>query len=130
MRKQDKDKSLAKKLLQVSMDGQHISAERVHGVLAWLRDKQPVRYRQVLVAYLHQVERQVAFTNAVIESATILDANAVNTIQHSLSTRYGRPVTTEVRQNPALIAGIRIHLADDVWDDTVSSHLENLIAKV
>lgn len=128
MRNRDKDKKFARKLTEISMDGQQVSAERVQAVLAYLRDRQPPRHRQVLVEYLHAVERADGLTRARVETAGTLNSASLAQIEKNLSERYGRPIHAESENNPELIAGVRIHIGDDVWDDTVAAQLETFAA--
>ena len=130
MRAQDKkDRQYAQKLLEISKDGDRVCPQRVEAVIAHLQSNPPVRYRRVLKQFLLYVKRSIARSHALIECASSLDSASVSSIEQKLSAHYGRSISTETRSNPELIAGIRIHIADDVWDDTVSAHLESLKAK-
>ena len=51
-------------------------------------------------------------------------------IERVPSSRYHRSVSSVARENPDLIAGIRVSIGDDVFDASVAGHLEKLANKV
>lgn len=65
---------------------------------------------------------------ALVESAVPL-ADAVRTrIGSGLTRTYGPSLETSFGENPALIAGVRIKVGSDVYDDTVRARLDALEA--
>lgn len=126
MRASEKDKLIARRLLELSCEEGRPSQERVNAVLATLREKAPSRHVQILREYARLVTRQIAHSTALIETAAALESATVEQIERDLSSRYDRSVSSEVHHNAELIAGIRIRLGDDVWDDSVATHLETL----
>ena len=43
-----------------------------------------------------------------------------------MSRKYERRVSTETKENPALIAGIRVRIGDDVYESSVAGQLSAL----
>ena len=109
-------KDFARKLVELSLgnDGR-LSDERVQGVLQVLRERPPSNLKptfhflhiKVLKLYLYYVE----------------------SIEQMLSTRYGRVITSQRRENPNLIAGIRVSIADDVFESSIAGNLTGLSGK-
>ena len=128
---QDKQiKEFAKQLLKMSLDGSDVSAERVDGVLKAL-DKNPPRHHIALLkAYLKLVQREVAKSTAVVSHAGSLSAEATSAIAAQLSAKYGRAISTITREDPSLIAGLRVVVDCDVYDSSVSSALSSLQASL
>jgi F-type H+-transporting ATPase subunit delta len=62
----------------------------------------------------------------VVESATQLNSNLSNLLITKLKSRYGDDLTIEFKTNPTLLGGLRVKLADDVWDGSVRNRLRTL----
>lgn len=120
----------AKKLLRLSLDGDDLSEERVLAVLETLRRKPPPRHRSILQAYLHEIRRQLKKSQAIIEYAGEPTTEQIEAIVQSLCGKYHRTVTPVPRENRELIAGIRVFIADDVYDLSVAGRLAALARAV
>ncbi len=119
-------KKFAKQLLAMSLEGGDLSAERVDGVLKAL-DKNPPRHHIALLkVYLKLVEREVAKSTAVISHAGTLSSGAIESISSQLSAKYGRNIATVTREDPSLIAGLRVVVDCDVYDSSIASALSTL----
>lgn len=129
--KQDQQiKKFAKQLLQVSLDGSEVSAERIDGVLKSLAKNPPRHHIATLKAYLKLVEREVAKGTAVISHAGELSSDAVAGIVSQLSAKYGRAINSVLREDPSLIAGLRVVVDCDVYDASIASSLASLEASL
>lgn len=116
----------AKQLLQLSLENGVISAERVAGVLEYLEKNPPSGYATLLQAYHKLVAAEVAKGEARVEHAGAVTPAALAGIAATLGKRYGRAVTTVAKANPALLAGIRVRIADDVYESSVAGQLAAL----
>ena len=47
-----------------------------------------------------------------------------------LARRYGPAIETTFRENPALIAGLRVKVGSDVYDGSVRARLDTLEARI
>lgn len=119
----------AKQLLQLSLapDGT-VDAERVQGVLAYLEKHPSARPLSVLKTYHRLVAGELARSHAVVEHAGNVSNDVLAALSGALSQKYRRPVTTSARRNDALLAGLRVRVADDVYESTVSGQLDALAA--
>jgi F-type H+-transporting ATPase subunit delta len=122
-------KTLARKLVGISSEGGEPSGERVGAVLANLRAR-PFRERKaLLVAYLRLMRRGEYLRTLSIERAGPLDAGAKADLVASLAKGSGRQLIVDERENPALIAGLRVRLGDDVYDASVLGAISRLGAR-
>ncbi len=122
--------SLARLLFKLSFDGPVLSADRVGGVLAYVEKTRPAHTSAVLKAYQRLVAAEVSRGQAVIEHAGFAGAPALDSIAAALSKKYARPVAWKAQSNPALLAGLRIRVGDDLYESSVSSQLATLAAAV
>lgn len=120
-------KEYARKLTSLSLgaDGT-VSEERVSAVLEALRIDPPASYKKILQAYLGYIRREVEKSTARIEYAGTISPETVASIEKSMSARYDRKITATTVENPDLIAGLRIRVADDVFESSISGQLKQL----
>lgn len=132
MTKGDKPlRKFAKKLVAMSLGEDAVpSLERVNAVLQALSAKPPRHYKRVLKLYLHYIKAELKKSQAVIQHAGELSASALASIEADLTKLYGRQINATAQHNPELIGGIRIHIADDVIDDSVLGRLNQLATQV
>jgi F-type H+-transporting ATPase subunit delta len=67
---------------------------------------------------------------ALVEHAGAVNDAMLASIAAAMTRRYGRPVTASARANPALLAGIRVHVGDDIYESSVAGQLAALAASV
>ena len=65
-----------------------------------------------------------------VEHAGAVNDAMLASIAAAMTRRYGRPVTASARANPALLAGIRVHVGDDIYESSVAGQLAALAASV
>ncbi len=129
--KQDQQiKKFAKQLLQVSLEGGVVSGERIDGVLKSLAKNPPRHHIATLKAYLKLVEREVAKGTAMVSHAGELSSEVIAGIVNQLSAKYGRTITAILREDPSLIAGLRVVVGCDVYDASIASSLASLEASL
>lgn len=123
-----KIRAYAKQLLQLSLENGLVSAERVAGVLAYLEKNPPAKPQAVLLAYHKLVAAELAKSEARVEHAGAVAPEALAAIAAALGKRYGRAVTYVTKPNPSLLAGLRVRIADDVYESSVAGQLAALSA--
>lgn len=119
-------KIFAKKLLAISLENNRVSGDRVTAVLQTLRSNPPRRYKEILEIYLLKIGAELRKENAVIEHSGSISESAIKDIKENLSKYYNRDINVTTRNVPELLAGLSIRAADDVWDTSVLSRLEQL----
>jgi F-type H+-transporting ATPase subunit delta len=117
---------LARQLYRLSLMEGQVSAERVDGVLAYLAAHPPRQALAVLKHYRQLVVRQLARNHAVVEHAGAVSDLLLRGIAEALARKYQRPVAATAQSNPALIAGLRIRLGDDIYESSIAGQLAAL----
>ncbi len=130
MTKDQQIKEFAKQLLKFSLENGELSAERVDGVLKSLEKNPPRHHVATLKAYLKLVQREVSKSTAVISHAGDLSSDAVTGVVKQLSAKYGRNLASVTREDPSLIAGLRVVVDCDVYDASIASSLNTLQASL
>ena len=126
MRASQQSRQYARQLFRLSLAGGVVSAERVAAVLAHLQSHPPRQPLEVLKSYQRLVAAQLARNRALVEHAGAIDAAILGAIGTALSRQYRRPITTAAQPNPALIAGLRIRVGDDLYDTSIAGRLATL----
>jgi F-type H+-transporting ATPase subunit delta len=131
MKRDKKITQLAKKLVELSQDDQGVVTEaKVGEVLAGLKQVQHPKYLAVLKSYMGYLSREVALQTAVVTTPGELSTTALDEIAAHYTQVYGRPISATTKQDPSLIAGVRVRVGDDVYDASVSGRLQRLAENV
>ena len=119
----------AKKLVVFSMDNGEVSEDKVKEVLRALSAHPPRKLKALLACYQKLIEREIAKYTAQVEHAGPLSKDALDTVKSFLEENSGRKITINAKENPDLLAGIRVSLGDDVYEDSAAFRLRPLAEK-
>ncbi|MEZ0215932.1 MAG: F0F1 ATP synthase subunit delta [Rariglobus sp.] len=119
---------LARQLFKLSFVDGRLSSEQVAGVLGYVEKAHAANALAILKAYQRLVAVEVAKGSAIVEHSGPVADNVLASIAASLSKRYNRPVTATAKANPALLAGLRVRIGDDLYESSVSGQLAVLSA--
>ena len=119
-------RATARTLLKLSLENGQLSEAKVADVLAWFEQKPPAHCAATLREYHRLALREYNRSRARVEFAGALPSDALPSIVAQLSSIYGRPVSAITRENPDLIAGVRISIGDDVYERSIAIELESL----
>lgn len=125
-----KAQQLARQLFKMSVVHGVVSPERVTGVLQYLEKHKVANPLIVLKAYARLISTELAKSEAIVEHAGEINAATLSTLATAMSKKYGRPITTTAKSNPALLAGLRVRVSDDVYESSVAGQLAALAAAV
>lgn len=123
MRASKQSQKFARQLFSLSLADGQVSVERVEGVLAYLSKHPPRQLLAVLRRYQRLVGTQLAKNRALVEHAGPVDDGVLRAIETAFARNYQRPITAAARPAPALIAGLRIRVGDDLYESSVASQL-------
>lgn len=126
MRASKQSQQFARQLFRLSLVEGQVSAERVSAVLAHLANQPPRQPLAVLQFYQRLITGQIARNSAVVEHAGAIDDGVLRSVEAAFAQKYQRPVAASARPNPALIAGLRITIGDDVYEASIASELAAL----
>ncbi len=121
---------LARQFFKLSFANGRLSPELVSGVLQYIEKHHPLHTVAILKEYHRLVAIEVARHEAVVEHAGDVSAATLQSIASRLSQKYNRPVNAVSRPNPALLAGLRVRVGDDVYESSVAAQLSQLSASV
>jgi F-type H+-transporting ATPase subunit delta len=121
---------LARQLFKLSLVDGTVSPDRVTGVLAYVEKHKLANPVMVLRAYRRLVATELAKGQAVVEHAGAINDVTLAGIAAALTKRYRRPVTAAAKANPALLAGLRVKVGDDVYESSIAGQLAALSAAV
>jgi F-type H+-transporting ATPase subunit delta len=121
---------LARQLFKLSVVDGAVSAEQVGGVLAWVEKHRPAHPLLVLRAYHRLIATESARSRVLVEHAGAISDSVLQSITTALAKKYGRALTSAAQPNPALLAGLRVRVGDDIYESSVAGQLAALAASV
>ena len=125
-----KAQQFARQLFKLSLVDGAVSPERVAGVLAYVEKQKPANPVTVLRAYRRLIATELAKGQALVEHAGAVNDATLAGIAAALTRKYRRPVTASAKANPALLAGLRVKVGDDVYESSVAGQLSALSTAV
>jgi F-type H+-transporting ATPase subunit delta len=112
-------------LVEKLLDGR-VSAATVLVVSSLVQQPRERRVRQALARALSLVASQRGRVVATVTVAVPLSAAQSERLRDSLSARYGADVSLSTVIDPSIVGGLRVQIADDVIDASVSARLADL----
>jgi F-type H+-transporting ATPase subunit delta len=125
-----KAQQFARQLFKLSLVDGAVSPDRVAGVLAYVEKQKPANPVTVLRAYRRLIATELAKGQALVEHAGAVNDATLAGIAAALTRKYRRPVTASAKANPALLAGLRVKVGDDVYESSVAGQLAALSTAV
>ncbi len=122
--------SAARLFYKLSFVDGRLTQERISGVLEYVEKTKPVNALAVLKAYRRLIAAEVARNQALVEHAGEVSAETLQGIASTLSKTYQRAITANARPNPALLAGLRVRVGDDIYENSLASQLSQLGSNV
>ncbi len=95
-----------------------------------VRQPRERRVRQLLNRAIKLVTAQGGRTVATVHSASPLSAAQQTRLRDALSRRYGGEVSLNTVIDPTVVGGLRVQIADDVIDGSISARLADLRQKL
>jgi F-type H+-transporting ATPase subunit delta len=129
MKRTRKDRRDARQLFRLCLANGLLDAGRVRHVVQRVTESSYRNRFKVLSEFLRLVKLDRSRHTATVESATPLPPAMQARIQAGLSGVYGPGMNTSFLRNPALIGGMRIRVASDLYDGSVKARLAALEAR-
>lgn len=119
-------RDFAKKLLDYSIENGEVSAAKVKDVVSALADNPPRKIKSILTLYKKYIDREIARYTATIEHGGPINQEAIDAVKAHLEKIAERTIQVQTVENPDLLAGIRVTLGDDVYEDSAAFRLRPL----
>lgn len=119
-------KRLTRKLAALCMHAGKPVAKRVQAVIDSFKEFSPTRQRAALNLFHDALEREISRFEAEVEHAGPLSEEALQAIGDQLKSHYHHAFQLNARENPALLAGFRVTVQDDVFDASLQTRLQRL----
>jgi F0F1-type ATP synthase delta subunit len=98
----------------------------VNEVLVGLNECKPPKHLEILKEFLAAITKKLRFQLVEIEFAAEPDDSVISKLKDKISSTNTLPLDFKYTINKSLIAGFRIRLVDDVFEDSVKSRLSKL----
>ncbi|MFE6995170.1 F0F1 ATP synthase subunit delta [Microbacterium sp. NPDC057659] len=99
-------------------------------VSSLVRQPRERRVRQLLSRAMSIVAAQRGAVVATVQTASPLSAEQQTRLSQALTRRYGSNVSLNVVVDPTVVGGLRVQVADDVIDGSISARLADLRQKL
>jgi len=121
------DIKLARRLaILVAEKGQSAVPEIRPALDKLLADRSNSEKNRFLKAFLHYLKREIHKDTLIIETAGSPEPAVIDSLTQTFSKDRQRPLHVETRQQPDLIAGVRVRLGDNVYDASIQGKLAAL----
>ncbi len=118
--------ALAGKLAVASLENGVPTLERVGAVLKFISSRPHREKLPLLVAYERLMRRREFLRTLSIERAGAVDSASRDALVAALSGTAKVPLLVSEKENPDLVAGLRVRLGDDVYDASLAGMLARL----
>ena len=98
----------------------------VEEVLSGLRESNIPKHHQILKEYLAEIEKNLHQQLVEIELGSELNQSLISAFQDKISSFSSNTINFKVSTNKNLIAGYRVRIVDDVFEDSIQSRLSKL----
>lgn len=116
----------SRELYSLALVNGRLDADRARQIADTLVAAKPRHYVQILQEFTRLIRIELLKRHARITSAAPLDGETQATVKDEILTKFGRDFTLDFAVDPALIGGMRVQVASDVWDGSIRSRLEAL----
>lgn len=120
-------KTLVHKLVQQSLNQSGIVDESlVRNVLSGLRECRLSRHKDILQAYLVEIRKTLRLQIVEVEIGCQANDSLTSKLKSKIDANSTKSVDLRVSRNDHLIAGYRLRIEDDVFEDSIHSRLTKL----
>mgnify|MGYP003991399365 CR=1 FL=1 len=127
MSSSSKTKKVAKKLLSLSLDEEgRVDEAKVRSILDSLREDPPSNYRALLKEYQFETRRYLPTYQCALEVSDSDQGEVSRILSDKINSTVEGNFSLDSSHNPRLIAGFKLKIGDDVYEDSIDQRLENL----
>lgn len=127
MSKDTKALKIAKGLLLLSLNSEgKADQERVKEIISELRKEGISKSIPILQHYLTLMKRKINSYQGVLETSSNENSNLSKIFSEKLTQEKGNKIDLVQVKNEPLIAGFKLRIGDDVYEDSLSSRISRL----
>jgi len=122
-----KTKKVAQKLLSLSLDEEgRVDEAKVRSILDSLRADPPSNHRSLLKEYQSQTRRYLPSYQCGLEVPEVGQGEVSTILSDKINASDASSFSLDSSHNSRLIAGYKLKIGDDVYEDSIDQRLENL----
>lgn len=126
-----KSRKLARRLAALTVEAGENAPTEAKAALGHLLAGRPLAERRAFVnAYLRYLKSEMRASELIVEHAGEVSEASVREIAANFAEHSLRKLAVRTRENPALIAGLRLINGDNVYDASVAGRLGRLASSV
>jgi F-type H+-transporting ATPase subunit delta len=119
--------SIAKRLVEISLNEEgRVDPKKINLILAELRNKPVSHSLPVLRNFLSLIKTKINSYEGYLEKADPSSDSSSNLISENISQAHGKRIDFVIEENNSLIAGFRLRIGDDVYEDSIASRIARL----
>lgn len=119
--------SIAKKLVEISLNEEgRVDLKKINLILAELRNKPMSHSLPVLRNLLSLIKTKINSYEGYLEQVDPCADSSSNLISENISLARGKKIDFVIEENKTLIAGFRLRIGDDVYEDSIASRIARL----
>ena len=119
--------SIAKRLVEISLNEEgRVDPEKINLILAELRNKPMSHSLPVLRNFLSLIKTKINSYEGYLEKPDSSSDSSSNLISENISQAHGKRIDFVIEENNSLIAGFRLRIGDDVYEDSIASRIARL----
>lgn len=117
---------IAKKIFKLSLSKNDLDESKITIVVSEIKKSYKSAAIGILKSYLTILQNKIRRQTLVIESAQSLNTNIVDKLKNSFEKRFNEKITTQVKQNPNILGGLKITLENTQWDYSIKGKLDQM----
>ena len=127
MLKEAKSSKIAKGLVVLSLNEEgRVELEKINHILTELKKEPARRALPILRKFLTLIKRQINTYEGSLEKFDSNADSSSNLISDKISHARGKKINLVIQENKPLIAGFRMRIGDDVYEDSIASRIARL----
>jgi len=127
MLKEAKSLKIAKGLVELSLDEEgRVVSDKISYILTELKNEPVPRALPILRKFLTLIKQKINTYEGSLEKFDSNADSSSNLISDKISHARGKKINLVIQENKSLIAGFRMRIGDDVYEDSIASRIARL----
>ena len=127
MLKETKSLKIAKGLVVLSLDEEgRVVSDKISYILTELKNEPVPRALPILRKFLTLIKQKINTYEGSLEKFDSNADSSSNLISDKISHARGKKINLVIQENKPLIAGFRMRIGDDVYEDSIASRIARL----